>query len=99
LGVPVIPSDQPTAVVQPPMAPLHLPAKLAGLMGLWRTARAMAAVGPFPAGYGRLDPPSPQFMPEVSAVIAFVGTKAGGSLGDGPEVVAPAPGPPPSIPP
>jgi hypothetical protein len=62
------------------MVSLHLPAKLASLMGLWRTAWSAAALRPFPVGNGRLNSPSPQPMPEVSAVIAFVGTQAGGSL-------------------
>jgi hypothetical protein len=38
------------------MALLHLPAKLAGLMGLWRTAWSAAALRPFPVGNGRLNP-------------------------------------------
>jgi hypothetical protein len=62
------------------MAPFHFPATLADLMDLWRAARPTAAIGPFPAGYGGLNPPLPQFVPEVSTVIALVGTQAGGSL-------------------
>jgi hypothetical protein len=80
VGVPVIPSDQPAPVVQPAMTPLHLPARLAGLVDPRQTARPTAAIGPFPAGYGRLNPPLPQSTPEVSAVIALIGAQAGRSL-------------------
>jgi hypothetical protein len=62
------------------MTSLHLPARLTGLKVPWRMARPTAAIGPFPAGDGRLNPPSPQSMPEVSAVIALIGTQAGRPL-------------------
>lgn len=77
MGIPVIPSNQPTPVVQPAMTPFHLPAEFTGLMGLRRTTRLAAAFRPFPAGYGRLNPPLPQSVSEISAVIALIGTQAG----------------------
>ena len=48
-------------------------------MSLWRTTRSAAAVGPFPVGYRRLNPPSPQTIPEVSTVVTLVTRKARGS--------------------
>jgi hypothetical protein len=80
LGVPVVPSDQPPPVVQPTVAPLHLPARLADLMSLGRPARFALAVGPYPLGHRRLNQPSPQPLPELRAVIALVGSQAGRSL-------------------
>jgi hypothetical protein len=80
LGIPVIPSDQPPPVVQPAMTPLHLPAKLTDLMGLWRTTGPASAVGPLPEGYRRLNMPSPQSLSEISTIIALVGSQAGWAL-------------------
>jgi hypothetical protein len=62
------------------MTPFHLPTRLADLVSLWGTTRSMATFGPFSLGYRRLNPPSPQFISEVSAVIAFVRCQAGGTF-------------------
>jgi hypothetical protein len=80
LGVPVIASDQPPPVVQPAVAPLHLPATFAGLMDLPRTARPTAAIGPFPTRDGRLHPPASQLLSEIRAVVALVSCQAGRTL-------------------
>jgi hypothetical protein len=49
-------------------------------MGLGRAARPAPAVGPYSAGYRRLNPPSSQPLPEFRTVIAFVGSQAGRTL-------------------
>ena len=76
-SVPVVSSDQSAPVVQPAMAPFYLPATLAGFIHLSRTAQPATAVRQFSMGDGRLNSPPPQFMPEVSALIALVSAQAG----------------------
>src|SRR5919106_4420905 len=78
--MPVVTHHQPTPVVQPPVAPLHLPAILAGLLYLGRTAGPTTALRPFSAGYGRLNVPSAQLVSKFSTVIALVSSQAGGTL-------------------
>jgi hypothetical protein len=77
VGIPVVPGDQPTPVVQPAMTPFHFPAELADVMNLRGTARLTTAVGPLSPRYGGLNPPSSQSTSEISTVIALVSSQTG----------------------
>ncbi len=80
MSVPVVAHHQAAPVVQPAVAPLHLPSRLAGLMYLRGTARPTTAVGPFPAGDRGLNPPSAPLVTEFSTIIALVCSQAGWAL-------------------
>ena len=73
-SVPVIPGDQSPPVVEPPVAPLYLPATLADLMDQGRSTRPFTTVLPLPLRYGWLNPSSAKLPPEISAVVTFVST-------------------------
>lgn len=74
--MPIVASHQSTPFVLPAVAPLHLPARLPSPMGLWEKSRPTSAMGPFPLGRRRLNPPASHFTPEVRPVIAIVSSQA-----------------------
>ena len=78
--VPVIPGDQSSPVVQPAVAPLHLPATLANWMHLGKSTRPGTTVLQLPLRYGWLNASPAKLPAEVGAVVTFVSGQASGAL-------------------